>query len=174
MHIDIGKITNYFGSTDPNQDMQNFQGVIYRQILSGHEKFLKLVPESTWPNWSVSHMTITDLAPPHIDNKITSNINFYINTDNCQTKFYKPLVEQLDTQKLSTQTNGRLYDPQQLDTVGSFTAQDGDVYLLDITKIHSVEAVNKQNFNRTAVSMHSFYSYSQVIKLLEDTGYATT
>lgn len=172
--ISIGQIINYFGSTDPKHDLENFKGVYYRQILTGHETFLNLVPEHTWKNWSVTYMTITDMAPPHIDNKITSNINFYITTDNCITKFWTPKAEPLSTYQLSTQTNGRLYDTAQLEMVSNFIAQDGDVYLLDITKIHSVEAINKQTFNRTAISMHSYYTYSQVEKLLKETGYGAT
>jgi len=63
------------------------------------------------------------LAPPHVDPGRITCINIYENINGEETNFYQ------------YEKGGKIKK------VSSFTAQNGDVYLLDVTKPHSVEMI---------------------------------
>ena len=106
---------------------------------------------------------------PHIDTKIKAVINFYVDTAEGITSFYKikdgiaPYIE-----KLPNQTDGALYQEKDLDVIGTFKANYGDVYVLDVKQIHSVKC--KPNAIRTAYCLKSYiHSYDDVIKIVKGT-----
>ena len=57
---------------------------------------------------------------------------------------------------------------EDLKEVASFIAKDNEIWLLDVTQIHSVEG----NVNlRKAITLGTFkHKYNEVIKMLEETG----
>jgi hypothetical protein len=103
--------------------------------------------------------------PPHNDDGVKVSINCYLNTANAVTRFHK-IKENTDPKffKLPNQTNGSLYDPACLEQTGEFKADTGDVYILDVTCLHSVTCGELDT--RTAFVIQSpTCSYAETIEL---------
>jgi len=116
-------------------------------------------------------MKITANVGPHTDSGIRATINIYLEPDDCVTNFYKiPTETRVDVFQVPNQTNGRAFNPKQLILYDSFTAKKDEVWLLDVTKPHSVIS-NKSSVNRTAIVLQTNdYSYEQVKEMLKETG----
>ena len=133
-------------------------------------KLLELIPENYRDAFEPSLISINiEDVVPHIDNEIKSAINFYIDTAEGVTSFHKikagvyPMIE-----KLPNQTDGSLFREEDLDTVTSFKAEYGDIYILDIKHIHSVKC--RPNAIRTAYCLKSYiYNYNEVLDILKGT-----
>jgi hypothetical protein len=121
------------------------------------------------PDFHLAVMDITDAVPPHTDSEINCTINFYVETEPCVTKFYRSEGNSV-TLKIPDQTNGRIYDKDNLVCTGEFMAKSGDAYLLDVTKIHAVQPLFGLN-KRTAITLCTDkYDYDQVSEMLYETG----
>lgn len=165
--VEVGDIYYYVGTCDPRKDPDNFTGVFYRKILSNCDTFFRFLPKDSWSDWEVSYMEVFNDTLPHIDNNIKSKINFYLQTDDCVTQYWEPNKLELDTLKLSTQTKGKIFNHKDLKLVDSFKANDGDIYLLDVTKIHCVVVSSKENkMHRKVISVHSTIPFDQAKSLL--------
>jgi len=136
-------------------------GISYYKVDSEIEERLKsFIPEKYKNFFQVNYMIInSSYIPPHIDDKISTTINFYVNTAEAVTKFHaKKNDVQLSSEKLPEQLNGRLYNADDLYVVSEFIAKPNEVYLLDVQKLHSVSC-NKQE-NRTAYCLQSHIGIS--------------
>ena len=136
-------------------------GISYYKADSVIEEKLKsLVPEKYRHLFQVNYMMInTQYIPPHSDDKISTTLNFYVNTAEAVTKFHaKKNDVKLTSEKLPEQLNGRLYNADDLYVVSEFIAKPNEVYLLDVQKLHSVSC-NKQE-NRTAYCLQSYIGIS--------------
>jgi hypothetical protein len=75
---------------------------------------------------------------PHIDHNISACANLYLSTQNSKTHFYN-----LKTNGMGFVYPGRevanIFTLDQVEKVTEFTANDGDMYLLNVSRIHSVE-----------------------------------
>ena len=133
-------------------------------------KLLKIIPKIYRKDFEPSLISINiENVIPHIDNKIKAVINFYIDTADGITSFHKvkdgitPYIE-----KLPNQTNGALYQEKDLDVIGKFKANYGDIYVLNVKQIHSVKC--KPNAIRTAYCLKSYtHNYDDVLKIIEGT-----
>ena len=79
-------------------------------------------------------------AEPHKDQCLCT-INYYIDTVDCVTTFYKPRSELIKTIIPAMTGQDRVIEAYQLDklvAVDSFKAVNGDAYLLNSKEIHSV------------------------------------
>jgi hypothetical protein len=79
-------------------------------------------------------------ADPHKD-QCVSTINYYIDTADCVTTFYKPRSELIKTIIPAMTGQDRVIEAYQLDKlepVDSFKAVNGDAYILNTKEIHSV------------------------------------
>lgn len=156
------------------QDLKQFKGedgkgIQYKLIWSPEiEKLYSVLPKRYWGDFHASEMKIDCAVPPHTDTEILTSINFYIQTEGCRTVFFEKQVDDPKTFKLEQQTNGRIFYPEDLKEVASFIAKDNEIWLLDVTQIHSVEG----NVNlRKAITLGTFkHKYNEVIKMLEETG----
>lgn len=95
------------------------------------------------PAWALSSlvptaMTINRKVPPHIDNGISFAVNIYLETSNCLTQFYEIAGEESSFQ-IKNQTDGRILNYDCLQPSESFIAEQGDIYILDVSCPHSVE-----------------------------------
>ena len=118
-------------------------------------KILDLIPDSIRQYMMTTAMVINRTEiPAHIDNEIKVSINFYIETADATTYYHKiKNGTESSRVKLPNQTNGVIFLPECLDTVGEFTAEPGDVWVLDVTQPHSVSC--KGNGLRTAYCAQS-------------------
>jgi len=146
------------------------QGIDYKKIWSPDAKDLySILPEQYWNDFHLTVMTINCRIPPHTDTEIVSTINFYVETQNCRTVFYRQLVDNPHTFQIENQTDGFIYNEAELEEVGSFVATPGDVWLLDVKQIHSVEPQGEFSF-RKAITLGTFkHRYNDVLDMLRET-----
>jgi hypothetical protein len=131
-----------------------FYGIAYYKAEDWvKEIFLHtLVPKELHSDFDVAYMVInTKYAPPHTDSGILMTINYYVETADAETKFWK---ENKDTRriKLSAESDGFIYDESTLDLLGSFKASQHDIWALRVKDIHSVEC---KGLVRTAYCLQS-------------------
>ena len=101
----------------------------------------------------MSLMTIDREIPPHTDSDINVSINFYIETDNCRTVYYEPKNEELNLFQIKNQTDGHIYDKNELMEIGSFVAQPMEIWILNVKKIHGVESIKEVSHTNTLTSI---------------------
>ena len=100
----------------------------------------------------------------------SSFANFYIQTDDCITQFYKFKTDKPKLYQVENQSNGFLFDECDLDKVDSFVAKPTEAWVLDVTKPHSV--MPQSTFNkRLAIAISSELEYGVVCDILKDGGY---
>jgi hypothetical protein len=143
-----------------------FFGISYFTVdRNTQNKLLNFLPEDIKSEFYVSLMVInTPEIPAHVDNEILVTINFYIQTANAVTKFhqFKPGQEPA-IEKLDNQSDGALYRPECLDTVGEFRANASEVWILDVKQPHSVSCSTTEP--RIAYCLQSTtLTYEDVIK----------
>jgi len=147
------------------------QGIDYKKIWSPDaEQLYSILPERYWNDFHLTVMTINRRIPPHTDTEIISTINFYIETENCETVFYKSKVDNPRTFQIENQTDGYIFMDEDLEPVASFIAKPNEIWLLDVKEIHSVEPLGDIKL-RKAVTLGSFkHDYNAVRAMLEETG----
>jgi len=102
--------------------------------------------------------------PPHVDNGSKVTINMYVETAGATTTFYSDDPKSADiAERLENQSDGgALFDASTLNVDSSFVAEKGDVYLLDISKIHSVDFADTEAKRVVIVIQSSSLSYDDV------------
>lgn len=126
---------------------------------------LDLFPEFMRDDLCIRYMTINHAIYPHTDSGISVAVNFYMNTTDEATNFHEIATDNPRMLKLETQTNGSVFFPSDLKKMCSFVATSGDIYVLDVTKIHSVmnEEVVPLKSTREAVAVNSYvYDYETI------------
>lgn len=143
------------------------KGIDYKKIWSPEEeKIYKVLPKKYWKDFHMTVMTINCMIPPHTDTEIVTTINFYLQTEGCRTIFYDLKTDNPNKFQIKNQTNGFIFDKKDLTEVDSFVAEDFDIWVLDVTKIHSV--VGDFNF-RKAITLGTFvHKYEDVIEMLKE------
>jgi hypothetical protein len=98
----------------------------------------------------LSHRTISysefDRGGPHIDHdSIKCCINHYYVTQDVETVFYEPKSSDVRSFPGPGEEASNFFDKKDLIIAGKFFSQPNSVWLLDITKIHSLEFPNPLN-----------------------------
>jgi hypothetical protein len=147
-----------------------FKGVEYFNINhSDSDSLFQLIPNQYRQNFCLTLMKINTIIPPHTDTGILVTINFYLETNNCITQFYKFNGEPKKYQ-VENQTDGFIYDENDLIKTQSFIAKKNDVYLLDVSQPHSVKPIGEMK-ERTGLSISTnTYSYDDMCNMLYETG----
>ena len=76
---------------------------------------------------------------PHIDHNISACANYYVQTGESTTHFYR-LKENRQGFTYPGRQVANIFTLDQVEGVSKFLAQDNDMYLLNVAKIHSVES----------------------------------
>lgn len=106
-------------------------------------KFFKIPPRSIYL------VEGRESLPPHVDNGQLSCINYYLHTGGYSTSFWLPKPgarrrtsilyhEDTDTY-VENDSDERCFYPEDLELEDSFVAMPGESYLLNVSKIHSVD-----------------------------------
>jgi hypothetical protein len=142
--------------------------ISYNQTF-GTSDLLQIIPERYRHHFVVLSMNVVNNVPPHTDSYITCAINFYIKTGGYRTFFYNIKNENIEsTFQIKNQTNGKIFNKDNLILTDSFYAKKGEVFLLDVTKPHAVEA--KFPKHRFALSIQtSKFSFNDVKEMLKET-----
>jgi hypothetical protein len=144
-----------------NLSTDDFKGLEYFRISNENDHFFNIIPKKYRFYFDLHFLKINTNVWPHIDHKTKTSINFYIDSGNCKTTFYsfidhnKTKTIPLDTKNLSETSN--------------FIARDNDLYILDVTKPHSVYPQDNNFKTRTALCLQSpTLEYEFVLNLLKD------
>jgi hypothetical protein len=147
-----------------------WKGIKYFKLKEIDEvKVRSLLPESVRNEFDIFVMEINNKIPPHTDSGILSTINIYLETEPCSTQFYR-YNQDHEVMQIDNQTNGKLFRIKNLIPEDSFIANTNEVWLLDVSKPHSVFPVdeNQKNIKRIAICLQSSkYSFSDVKNLIE-------
>jgi len=145
----------------------NFYGIRYNSLQSQELCLLdKILPKNFLNDFSIELMQVNCLIPPHTDSNVECVVNFYVKTENCITQFYD-IKPDANSFKIANQTNGCMYNLDDLIPGPSFIAMPGDVYILDVTKPHSVTPLTTDPINRFAFCASSAkLSYKEIKKLI--------
>jgi hypothetical protein len=147
-----------------------FKGIEYFNVYYPDSFSLyKFIPPQYWENFCMTLMKINTVIPPHTDTGINVTINFYLQTDDCVTQFYK-FKEQPKKYQIKNQTNGFIFEESNLEPAGKFISEKNQVYVLDVTQPHSVKPLGKIKERMGLSLATNTYSYEQVCKMLIETG----
>lgn len=148
-----------------------FKGIEYFNIdYKDVESLFRIIPFQHRDNFCLTLMKINTEVPPHTDTGINATINFYLQTDNCITQFYNIKTDKPKTNQVDNQTNGFIFNKNDLTETGSFIAERNDVWILDVTKPHSVTPKGAIA-ERLGLSLATnSYSYDDVCNMLIETG----
>jgi len=146
------------------------KGIGYYHVdLAKKNELMNLIPKKYHDNFSITMMKVNTEIPPHTDSGIKSTINFYIETGNCLTQFYKLTTDKPKTKQVQNQSDGMIYNEDDLARTTSFVAEPGEAWLLDVTVPHSVKPGG--NFKeRLAIAMSSTLCYDEVKEILTIAG----
>ena len=143
----------------------------YSTVTVPFNDIFSIVPERYRDKFVVLVMKITGSIGPHTDSEILSTINIYLKPDDCTTTFYNINTGiKINTIQIPNQTNGRVFDKEQLSQYDSFIAQTDEAWLLDVTNPHSVTSnkIDNTPIDRTAIVLQSkCYSFEQVKEMLK-------
>ncbi len=100
---------------------------------------------------------------PHTDSGTSATINIYLETGNAITRFYEKKNPDSVEYKITNQTDGSIYKFEDLSETFSFKAEPYDAWLLDVSKIHSVEMPpDDSNKIRIAYCISSKESFNHI------------
>jgi hypothetical protein len=133
-------VTSYGRSPNPVITYYTIKDVDYLNSLLPVK-----MPWDSKPPFSVKYVELVDERSghlqPHVDHDISLCANYYINTNKSITHFY----EKKHGAKGFAYTNrdsSNIFYFHEVDKVTDFCASDNELYLLDVSKIHSVESPN--------------------------------
>lgn len=102
---------------------------------------------------------------PHFDHKTVTSLNLYINSSGAVTSFWEPKPSAQGF-KFPGADKAHLFHEKDLTEVCSFTANDYETYLLDVSKIHSVK--RHAPATRTFVQLSWFRKdFATVLQLIQ-------
>lgn len=127
---------------------------------------LNIIPDQYKECFKSSIMKInTKQVRPHTDSDRIVGINFYIKSANASTMFFNKKEHTYEGEKVVGQTNGSVYNHSDLIFTDMFSSVDGDIWILDVTKVHSVFVVEESP--RIAYTLSSnILSYCNTLKIL--------
>ena len=148
-----------------------FKGIWYSGVeFENKDSIFNIIPDRFKPYFDINIMEVNTRIPPHTDSTILATINCYIKTDNCLTQFYKFKNENPTTRQIENQTNGYLFNVEDLETTDSFIAEENDAYLLDVSKPHSVIPLETVPVYRSAIVFQTKnFTFDEVSKMLTET-----
>ena len=144
-------------------------GYYHTEFPRKFDLMMSMVPPDLQKNFSITLMRINDIVPPHTDSGINSTINIYLDTGDCTTQFYEFGTDKPKTKQVGGQSDGFIYDEDDLIETNSFNAKPYEAWLLDVTKPHSVKP-GKDFKERTAIAISSTLCYDKVKFMLENRG----
>ena len=121
-----------------------FRGIWYNGITTENEESFK--------NCIPIEFRDEFIILPHTDSGSRTVINFYFQTDDCITQFYE-IKENAKPIQIENQTNGMIYDLDDLEEGPAFLAYPGDVYILNVSKAHSVIPATDGIVERSALCL---------------------
>ena len=154
----LNSITGYSPTGDD-------KGVFYYQANEYVLKILeKTVPKELLDIGTVSICKINDGAVPHKDHDCKCKINFYLKTGDAKTIFFNDVDVQGHSYHADSRYNIFDLRKHRLKSKDSFTARDGETYLLNTSNIHAVTTIN--NYERIIISISFEKEFDEILSKL--------
>ena len=120
--------------------------VLTYYTLNDPEYFKSLLPENMFYGIEPQQVQLAEIVGaghllPHIDHNISACANFYLDTNGSTTYFYTK-KESSNGWVYPGRKLANIFNLDQVDKVDEFTAEPKDLYLLNVSKIHSVDSPN--------------------------------
>lgn len=165
-------VSNFTETTLINEYAIDGKGIGFYNIDNYNRNLiLSVIPERHRHEFFVREMKINRNIPPHTDSYVYATINFYVKAMDCQTNFFNKVDASLGV-KMTTQTTGRTFKENDLKHAGSFIAESGDAWLLDVSSPHSVKNLSAVPVDRIALVLQSSnYTFDQTYAMLQETGH---
>ena len=157
------KLNNRYGKDENGY----FKGISYYDVDKLiNDEILKIIPAEYRQCFKVFLMVINTDILPHIDSNTLVAINLYLKTSGASvTTFYDVKDNVNSVKKLENQTDGCIFDYENLVEKYKFTAKEDEVWILNVKTPHSVKC--ERNDLRIAFSIQSStVSYEQALKLI--------
>lgn len=137
----------------------NVQSVIFKRLYD-------LIPQEMHRDFYTSLLVINDNIPPHTDIVDTACFNCYIEPGGYSTLVYTNKANAMGVE-FSDRSDGHLFDKNQLQLSGSFTAKEFEIYLLNNKCIHEVFIDGSYRPVRKVLQLATNkYSYAEVDGIL--------
>jgi hypothetical protein len=147
-----------------------FFGIEYLNVDTKKQIMDDIIPNEYHKFFFITLMRINREIPPHTDSDIKTTINLYIETENCVTKFYRFKNNSPQTKQVENQSNGFIFDMEDLEETGSFISKPNEGWVLDVTQPHSV--IPQSRFKeRLAIAISTELQYDVVCDILKDKGH---
>jgi hypothetical protein len=145
----------------------DFEGIKYNDCIvsdSAFSQIYSVLPSKMRNMFMPMYMQINRDIIPHIDSGVSTVINVYIKSGGYVTEFNKP-KEGRKSFKLKNQTNGVSYNFDDVEILDSFVANDGDAYVLDVSKLHSVHSGTEKE--RVALALGTPLPFNVVCNMIQ-------
>lgn len=114
--------------------------------LNDPEYLKSLMPEKMFADIPPFQVQLAEIVGsghllPHIDHNISACANYYVETNGSTTYFYKK-KENGHGFVYPGRAAANIFGLDQVDCVDQFVAEANDMYLLNVSKIHSVDSPN--------------------------------
>ena len=119
-----------------------FKGIEYFNVADVDFLF-DILPVEHRDKFCATLMRINRDVPPHTDTGINVTINLYLKTNECITQFYKFKTDNPKVNQVENQTNGFIFDENDLERTHNFMAENGEVWVLDVSQPHSVKPIGE-------------------------------
>ena len=151
-----------------------FRGISYSGVELENKNIVNtifnIIPERFREYFYMNIMEISTQVPAHTDSDIACTINFYMKTGAALTQFYKIKNEKAIRKQVKNQTNGYMFDIEDLEATYIFVAEPNQAYLLDGSKPHSVLSSETPNLHRSAIVLQSNkFTFDEVSQMLKET-----
>ena len=120
------------------------------------------IPKKYWDKFQPLYMHVNCDILPHVDSGHRTVINIYIKAGGYQTDFHTPKVDAVSFKLPNHQFGYRFED---VNTLCSFVAQDGDAFILDVSRLHSVHSGKERD--RIALALSTNLSFKEVCAFFE-------
>jgi hypothetical protein len=147
---------------------EGFKGLQYYSVNTpAKDSIFSIIPKNYHRHFSLALMVVNSDVAIHTDSGIFCCINFYLKPNNFKTSFYKVVNSSPTLKKIKNQTNGNIYNHEDVTEIGNFIAEPNDVYLLDVTKPHGLVRVTKDsNEDRIVLTLTTeALTYKEVLEL---------
>jgi len=164
---DIQDVQIQFGHQIDNK----FVGIQYCHVdFVDKMAIMNIIPREYHKCFCMTIMRINTQIPPHTDSGIKSTINFYINTEDCKTQFYKFKNGNPKKEQVENQSNGYIFDINDLEETDFFVAQPNEAWVLNVANPHSV-LPQSQFKERLAIALSSELDYNMLCEILTEQGH---
>ena len=148
-----------------------FVGIQYCHVdFADKMAIMNIIPREYHKCFYMTIMRINTQIPPHTDSDIKSTINFYINTEDCRTQFYKFKNDNPKKEQVENQSDGYIFDVNDLEETDSFVAQPNEAWVLNVANPHSV-IPQSQFKERLAIALSSELEYNMLCEILTEQGH---